>query len=80
MADGQPARTTATAATISNCSAFDHSAANAEHLHNFLLPAIPGLSGHFSATNQLFGTFYRTLRQRSCEPRFAASDLLERQT
>jgi excisionase family DNA binding protein len=36
---------------------FDHSAADAEHLQNFLLPANPGFSGRFPATKQLFGIF-----------------------
>jgi excisionase family DNA binding protein len=36
---------------------FDHSASDAEHLQDFLLPAIPGFSGHFSTRNQLFGLF-----------------------
>jgi excisionase family DNA binding protein len=36
---------------------FDHSAPDAEHLQDFLLPANPGFSGLSPATNLLFGTF-----------------------
>jgi excisionase family DNA binding protein len=36
---------------------FDHSASDAEHLQNLLLPAIPGFSGPLPATNQLFDIF-----------------------
>src|SRR5262245_512982 len=54
-AGGRATKTTAT--TNNRCSVFDHSALFAEHLQNLPFPANPGFSGHFPATNQLFGIF-----------------------
>src|SRR5437660_82609 len=64
MADARPTKTTAT--TNSCGSVFDRLASDAVHLHEFLLPANPGYSGHFPATNQLFG---------SVEPNAALTDM-----
>jgi excisionase family DNA binding protein len=67
---------------------FDRSAANVEHLQDFPLIAKPCISRRHVAILRSFDAFLprcsascrRTLRQRLCKPRFAASDSLENKT
>jgi excisionase family DNA binding protein len=60
---------------------FDHSAPDAEHLQNLLLPANPAISRHFPAMKQLFGIFLpnaapTVMRAALCGKRFVGAAIM----